>query len=459
MRKLALHWKIVIALVLGFAWAYIAATFGWSSITRDWIDPFGEIFLRLLKLIAVPLVAVSVMKGVASLTDIRVLGKLGVRTLLLYLATTVFAVGLGLGIVNVVQPGAHISDDQRLKNRAQYEAWVDATDGVELIDGQRLSTGELAVATDTVDEAMSQRLETANKTAGQSPLQPLVDVVPENVFGAFTDAAMLQIIAFAILFGISMVLIGGAQVEPILKLMDSIDVVLLKMVGIIMDAAPFFVFCLVAGKVGGLAGDDVNGIAAVFESLGWYSLCVVLGLVLMTFVVYPLLMKLFRPDKSIGWFFKGIAPAQMLAFSSSSSAATLPVTMECVNENLGVSKRTSGFVLPIGATVNMDGTSLYQAIAVVFLAQFHMVDLSLGQQVTIVLTATLASIGAAAVPSAGLVTMILVMQSVGLNPAWISFIVPVDRLLDMGRTVVNVTGDSVVSTVVDRWTPTEVPRS
>ena len=434
MKKLALHWKIVIALVLGFAWAFLAASQGWSSITRDWIDPFGEIFLRLLKLIAVPLVAISVMKGVASLTDIRTLGRLGVRTLLLYFSATVLAVTIGLVLVNFIQPGARIDEAQRLTNRASYEAWVDQTEGVEIVD------------TD-----IAKRIADADLTSDQSPLQPLVDVIPENLFAAFSDAAMLQIIAFSILFGISIVLIDSDKIRPLLTALESIDLVLLKMVTIIMDAAPFFVFCLVAGKVGGLAGDDSGAIMDVFQSLGWYSLTVVLGLVIMAFIVYPLLMKLFRREKSIKWFFKGIAPAQMLAFSSSSSAATLPVTMECVREKIGVSRRTTSFVLPIGATVNMDGTSLYQAIAVVFLAQFHMVDLSILQQVTIVMTATLASIGAAAVPSAGLVTMILVMQSVGLNPAWISFIVPVDRLLDMGRTVVNVTGDSVVSTVVDKW--------
>jgi len=445
MKKLALHWQIIIALALGFGWALAASTFGFNLLTKDWIDPFGEIFLRLLKLVAVPLVAVSVMKGVASLSDIRVLGRLGVRTLLLYLSTTVLAVTLGLVLVNTIQPGVHVSDDLRQRNRASYEAWADRTDGVDVLDRERKS-GEAVP-----DPSMEERVRQAEKTADQSPLQPLVDVVPENVFGAFSDAAMLQIIAFSILFGISMVLVGGDRVRAVATLLDSIDDVLLKMVDIIMRAAPFFVFCLVAGKIGALVGDDPERLYSVFQSLGLYSVTVVIGLLLMIFVVYPLLMKLFRPDMTFSKFFKGMSPAQLLAFSSSSSAATLPVTMECVNHNLGVSKRTTSFVLPIGATVNMDGTSMYQAIAVVFLAQFHMLDLTIMQQVTIVITATLASIGAAAVPSAGLVTMILVMQSVGLNPAWISFIVPIDRLLDMGRTVVNVTGDSVVSTVVDKW--------
>ena len=452
-KKLALHWQIVIALGLGFVWAFVASSLGLVALTQDWIDPFGEIFLRLLKLVAVPLVAVSVIRGVASLSDIRQLGSLGVRTLLLYLTTTVVAVTLGLLLVNVIRPGELIDDGQRERNRASYEAWVSDTEGVELLDDKQALDNGVAPADKTqVDPSLAAKIESVQKGDKDGPLQPLVDVIPDNLFGAFTDAAMLQIIAFAILFGIAMVMVPTEKTRAVVEFLTSVDEVLLKMVDIIMRGSPFFVFALVAGKVGSLAGDDPSRLYGVFQSLGWYSVTVVLGLVLMIFVIYPSVMKLFRHDLTFKGFFSGMAPAQMLAFSSSSSAATLPVTMECVHENLGVRKETVGFVLPIGATVNMDGTSLYQAIAVVFLAQFHMVDLTILQQVTIVLTATLASIGAAAVPSAGLVTMILVMQSVGLNPAWISFIVPIDRLLDMGRTVVNVTGDAVVCSTVDKWT-------
>ncbi len=452
-KKLALHWQIVIALGLGFVWAFVASSFGLVSLTQDWIDPFGEIFLRLLKLVAVPLVAVSVIRGVASLSDIRQLGSLGVRTLLLYLTTTVVAVTLGLLLVNVIRPGELIDEGQRQRNRASYEAWVRDTDGVELLDANGDVIEEAAPSDNTqVDPNIAAKIESVQQGEDDGPLQPLVDVIPDNLFGAFTDAAMLQIIAFAILFGIAMVMVPAEKTRAVVEFLTSVDEVLLKMVDIIMRGSPFFVFALVAGKVGSLAGDDPSRLSGVFQSLGWYSVTVVLGLVLMIFVIYPSVLKLFRHDLTFKKFFSGMAPAQMLAFSSSSSAATLPVTMECVHDNLGVRKETVGFVLPIGATVNMDGTSLYQAIAVVFLAQFHMVDLTILQQVTIVLTATLASIGAAAVPSAGLVTMILVMQSVGLNPAWISFIVPIDRLLDMGRTVVNVTGDAVVCTTVDKWT-------
>jgi Na+/H+-dicarboxylate symporter len=230
--------------------------------------------------------------------------------------------------------------------------------------------------------------------------------------------------------------------------MDSAMEVFLKMVDLVMQAAPFFVFALLAGVVSRMAGDDIGKVYEIFKGLSWYSLTVFIGLMLMIFIVYPLLMKLFVKIIPYKGFFKAMAPAQTLAFSTSSSAATLPVTMECVEENLGVDKKITSFVLPIGATVNMDGTCLYQAVAVVFLAQLHMIDLTMGQQLTIVLTATLASIGSAAVPSAGLVMLIIVLESVGLNPAWIAIIFPVDRILDMFRTVVNVTGDATVSTII-----------
>jgi Na+/H+-dicarboxylate symporter len=220
------------------------------------------------------------------------------------------------------------------------------------------------------------------------------------------------------------------------------------MVDVVMKAAPFFVFALLAGKISEMAGDDPGKVLEIFLGLGTYSLAVIIGLGLLILVIYPLIVHFFVKGISYKDFFKGIGEAQALAFSTSSSAATLPVTMECVNEKLGVSKKITSFVLPIGATVNMDGTSLYISVAVVFLAQFHLIDLSFAQQLTIVLTATLASIGASAVPSAGLIMMIMVLQSVGLNPAWIAIIFPVDRILDMLRTVVNVTGDATVSTVI-----------
>ncbi len=461
--KLALHWKIIIGLVLGVIWAILSSKLGWSEFTIDWIAPFGTIFINLLKLIAVPLVLFSIISGVAGLGDPASLGRMGAKTLGFYFATTLLAVGLGLLLVNVISPGKLMDEQSRIDNRISYEVWA-SSNNIEIKDGvnylqdpafmeraqkiTELSKAELKQAAGTDDE-VKKKLEVADKTKEAGPLQPLVDIVPQNIFDALgQNGAMLQVIFFAIFFGISLLLIPDSKSEPVKRFVDGTMEIFLKMVDIIMQAAPFFVFALLAGVVSKMAGDDVGKVFEIFKGLSWYSLTVFLGLAMMIFLVYPLILKLFVKAISYTGFFKGISPAQTLAFSTSSSAATLPVTMECVEDNLGVDKKITSFVLPIGATVNMDGTSLYQAVAVVFLAQMHMIDLTFAQQLTIVLTATLASIGSAAVPSAGLVMLIIVLQSVGLNPAWIGIILPVDRILDMCRTVVNVTGDATVSTVI-----------
>ncbi len=298
------------------------------------------------------------------------------------------------------------------------------------------------------DKRVAARLKTAEKTKESRPLDFLVDMVPENLgMSLSSNNMMLQVIFFAIFFGITMAFLPSETVMPVLKVIDGLNEVFLKMVEVVMAAAPFFVFCLLAGVIAKMANTP-GEVFEIFKSLSSYSLTVFVGLALMVFALYPLIMKFIVKNLTYKRFFQNIAPAQFLAFSTSSSAATLPVTMECLEDNMGVSKNVSSFVLPIGATVNMDGTSLYQAVAVVFLAQLHLVDLTFGQQLTIVMTATLSSIGAAAVPSAGLVMMIIVLQSVGLNPAWIAIVFPVDRILDMCRTVVNVTGDATVSTIV-----------
>lgn len=460
--KLALHWKIIIGLVLGVIWAILSSQLGWSEFTINWIAPFGTIFINLLKLIAVPLVLFSIISGVAGLGDPSSLGRMGAKTLLFYFATTILAVALGLLLVNVIKPGKLIDDQSRIDNRISYEVWA-SSNNIEIKDGinylqdpnfmeraqeiTELSKAELNEAAG--EDEVKKKMDAANETKDAEPLKPLVDLVPQNIFGALGDnGSMLQVIFFAIFFGISLLLIPNSRSEPVKQFVDGTMEIFLKMVDLVMQAAPFFVFALLAGVVSKMAGDDVGKVLEIFKGLSWYSLTVFLGLMLMIFLIYPLVLKLFVKAISYTGFFKGISPAQTLAFSTSSSAATLPVTMECVEDNLGVDKKITSFVLPIGATVNMDGTSLYQAVAVVFLAQMHMIDLTLAQQLTIVLTATLASIGSAAVPSAGLVMLIIVLQSVGLNPAWIGIILPVDRILDMCRTVVNVTGDATVSTVI-----------
>jgi len=457
MKNLALHWKIIIGLALGIIYSFISSALGWNQFTINWIDPFGTIFIRILKFIAVPLVLFSIISGISTLPDPSKLGRMGAKTLVAYLVTTIAAVMIGLLLVNLWKPGEHLADESRVKNRLKYEMWVKNTDGVEILDGKNfladpayahlLGTAEQELAKDTPDESVTKKMKSAEGMKG-SPLQFLVDFVPENIFAALSDGKlMLQVIFFGIFFGLVLTQIPKESAEPVIKLISGVNDAFLKMVEMVMNAAPFFVFALMAGVIAKMA-DTPAEVLEIFKGLASYSVALVVGLGLMIFVVYPLILITFVKKLSYFSFFQRIAPAQFLAFSTSSSAATLPVTMECVRDNLGVSKNVTNFVLPIGATVNMDGTSLYQAVAVVFMAQMHMVDLDFAQQLTIVLTATLASIGSAAVPSAGLVMMVVVLQSVGLNPAWIAIIFPVDRILDMCRTVVNVTGDATVSTLI-----------
>ncbi len=454
-KGLALHWKVIIGLILGVVYAWMSVRFGWNEFTLNWIQPFGDIFINLLKLIAVPLVLFSIISGVASLGDMRKLGRMGVKTLAIYLTTTMFAVIVGLALVNVFKPGDHASETLRESNRIRYELWRDANDIVRLDEINISLNPELADKVEAIksesseqNEWVSDKLNKADKTKASGPLQPLVDVVPKNIFQSLSDMQMLQIIFFAIFFGVVVTGLKDEQKGTVVRAVEAMNEVFVQMVWVVMKAMPVFVFALMAGQIVKAAGTDPEHFQQLLTFLLRYSLVVILGLAIMAFLVYPAIVSLFVKKMSWKQFRVGMRDAQITAFSTSSSVATLPVTMKCVEEKLGVSERTSSFVLPIGATVNMDGTSLYQAIAVVALAQFHMIDLTMAQQAIIVLTATLASIGAAAVPSAGLVLMIIVLESVGLNPAWIALIFPVDRILDMCRTVVNVTGDGTVSTLV-----------
>jgi Na+/H+-dicarboxylate symporter len=459
MKKLALHWKILIAMFLGIIWAILAGKFGWNDFTKDWIDPFGTIFINCLKFIAVPLVLFSIVSGVAGLGDPKKLGRIGAKTLTLYLVTTVFAVSLGLILVNLFQPGKQTDQVLKETNRLKYELWANENN-IVIKDDQRLLS---KVSEDRINEVSKslnedkksadfQKIEEksgqAQTTTEVGPLQPLVDMVPENLIISLGDGKlMLQVIFFAIFFGIALALIPGENVRLVHRFFEGMNDVFVKMVHIVMMAAPFFVFCLMAGVLAKSA-NSLDELFEIFVKLGQYALVVFTGLVVLLFGFYPLLLKIFGVKISYAAFFRGLSPAQFLAFSTSSSAATLPVTIECANNNLKIPDKVTDFVLPIGATVNMDGTSLYQAVAVIFLAQFHDVDLSIAQQIGIIGTATLASIGAAAVPSAGLIMLMIVLDSIGLNPMWVAIILPVDRILDMCRTVVNVTSDVTVSAIV-----------
>ncbi|MDA8871147.1 dicarboxylate/amino acid:cation symporter [Flavobacteriaceae bacterium] len=414
MRKLALHWKILIGMVLGVLFGVLLSLVsGGPDFIKDYIKPFGTIFINLLKLIAVPLILASLIKGVSDLKDISKLSQMGGRTILTYLATTLTAVTIGLILVNIIQPGKSISVETRN----------------ELVE---------AYATNTQEK---QAVAAKQKEAG--PLQALVDVVPSNVFlAASNNRNMLQVIFFALFFGIGMILIPSKKVKPVKKFFDSFNSIILKMIDLIMLAAPYGVFALLAALV--VEAPSLE----LFQALALYAITLLLGLAIMI-GVYIIIVRVYT-NKKMNFFMKGIAPAQLLAFSTSSSAATLPVTMECVEENLGVDEEVASFVLPIGATINMDGTSVYQGVAAVFIAQAFGLDLSLSAQLGIVFTATLASIGTAAVPSAGIVMLVIVLAQAGIPEAGLALIFAIDRPLDMCRTIVNVTGDAAVSMIVGK---------
>ena len=412
MKKLALHWKILIGMVLGVLIGFIMSSFeGGKEIVQDWVKPFGTIFINALKLIAVPLILGSLIKGVSDLKDISKLSKMGGKTILIYILTTVIAVSIGLLLVNTVKPGNSISEKTR----------------TDLVSNYSESTQKYK------DEAASQ------KESG--PLQALVDLVPDNIIGASSENKnMLQVIFFSIFFGVGLILIPESKSKPVKDFFDGFNEVILKMIDLIMLAAPYGVLALLAALIVESPSADL------FKALGWYALTVVTGLLLMI-GFYIFLVYIFTGKKP-KVFINGISPAQLLAFSTSSSAATLPVTMERVHEHLGVDEEVTSFVLPIGATINMDGTSLYQAVAAVFIAQAFGMDLSFGVQLGIVATATLASIGSAAVPGAGMVMLVIVLAQAGIPEAGLALIFAVDRPLDMCRTVVNVTGDATVSMMI-----------
>ncbi len=413
MKKLPLYWKIIIGMIAGivFAILMLQVNNGVQFIV-NWIKPFGTIFINLLKLIAVPLILASLIKGISDLKDISKLSKMGFRTIGFYLFTTVFAVTLGLLIANFIKPGNAVSEDTRNEMLATY------------------------------GQDVEKQKEQAQQQKQTGPLKFVEDIVPDNIFNAATsNSRMLQVIFFALFLGISMILLPEKNTKPFKDFFDSTNDIILKMIDIIMMAAPFGVFALIAALVAESPSVEL------FKALGIYALTVVLGLSILLFIFYPLLVYLFTGRNPIK-FLKQISAAQLLAFSTSSSAATLPVTMEVAEKNVGVDNEVTSFVLPIGATINMDGTSLYQAVAAIFIAQAFGMDLTLGAQLGIILTATLASIGSAAVPGAGMVMLIIVLTQAGIPEAGLALIFAVDRPLDMLRTAANVTSDCSIATII-----------
>lgn len=417
-KKFPLYLKILIGMFLGVIIGVLAVTFGIGWLVSDWIKPFGVIFLNLLKLIAMPLIFASLVTGVSGLSNITQLSRIGTKTISYYLITTVIAITIGLVLVNVLKPGKSFPEEKRVEFLAKY-----APD----IEGRKL----------VVENIKSD-----------SPLQFLVDIVPENIVSAASDNVnMLQVIFFAILFGLAIVIVKSPKVEVVKDFMNGLNEIILKMIDFIMRFAPMGVLALLASLIVDFSGDNVSDSLHLFTTLGLYALVVIAGLLFVALIVYPVFLRFFAGIRFID-FYKTMFPVHLVAFSTSSSAATLPVTMEQVKKGLGVSNEVASFVLPVGVTINMDGTSLYQAIAAVFIAQVFGIDLTLGQQLIIILTATLASIGTAGVPGAGIVMLIIVLNAVGLPVEGLALILAVDRPLDMLRTVLNVTGDAMVATIV-----------
>jgi len=418
MKSLALHWKILIGMLLGVVFGFVMLQIqGGEAFVTSWIKPLGTIFVKLLKLIAVPLILASLIKGISDLKDISKFASIGVKTIVIYVLTTVIAISIGLTLVNIFNPGDGVSDATISKLTETYAN----------------------------NSSVQGKIAEATRQQQSGPLDFVVDMIPENAFSALSNnKLMLQVIFLAIFLGISLLLIGEKSAKPLKDVFDSLNDVVLKMVDLIMLTAPYAVFALLANVV------VSSGDPELLYALLFYASVVVGGLLLM--VCFYLIVVGVVVKKNPFWFLKQISPAQLLAFSTSSSAATLPVTMERVEEHVGVDKEVSSFVLPVGATINMDGTSLYQAVAAVFIAQALNFDLTFTDQLMIVLTALLASIGSAAVPGAGMVMLVIVLESVGF-PAdklaiGLALIFAVDRPLDMCRTVINVTGDATVSTLI-----------
>ena len=413
-KRLPLWAKIIIGMALGLIWGMIATRTGLSKFTIDWIKPWGTIFLKLLKLIAVPLIFVSLVKGISSLTDISKLSRIGVKTIVYYMASTLIATTFGLFMVNTVQPGNTFPEEKRAEYMDKWKGTID----------------ESTILAESGD---------------RSPLSFVVDIVPDNIIFAMGDnSKMLQIIFFAILFAIAMVLLKDSQVKTVRYIFDGLNDIIIKIIELIMLFAPYGVFALLAGVVVDFAGD-----IDIFVALGKYFTTVLVGLLLLIIILYPTYLKIFARKIPVSKFLKAILPAQMVAFSTSSSAAALPVNMRQNIEELDVSEEIADFVLPVGVTINMDATAFYQSVAAVFIAQVYGIELTVAQQLTIVLMATMSSIGSPGVPGGSIVLVIMVLTSVGLPVEGLALILGVDRPLDMLRSSVNITGDSTIANIIN----------
>ncbi len=417
--KLSMPWKIVIGAMLGIIWGIYSSKYGYQQFTSDWIAPLGNVFMKLLKLIAIPLVLTSLIDGIAGLQNVSGLSRMGWKTVLLYMGVTVIAIGIGLALVNLIEPGKYVSEEKRVEMQERY------------------------------GESVSEKIVVAESEGKSGPLSILENMVPDNLFGALgNNELMLQVIVFSLLFGIAILSMPSEKTLSVRTFIKSLNDIILRMVDLIMRIAPIGVFALLA---------SMNADVGMLGALLVYCLTVLAGIFLMLLVVYPGMLLLMSRQNPIK-FYKEMLPVQLLAFSTSSSAASLPANFEVCEKKLGLREETTGLVLPLGATVNMDGTSLYQAVAAVFIAQVYGTDLGLVEQLSIILTATLASIGAAPVPGAGMVMLVIILQSLGINPEGLALIIGVDRVLDMFRTVANITSDATVAVIVDHSEFKDAPR-
>lgn len=395
MKKLQLTTKIFIGLAAGIVVGLILGSAGGQGIANDIIKPFGTLFLNLIKMIIVPLVLSSLVVGSASVGDVKKLGRIGGKTVAYYLFTTAFAVTLGLILGNLVAPGSNLS--------------------------------------------IQAAKEAAEIPKAQGIADVLLGIIPTNPIKSLVDGNMLQIIVFAIFLGIGITIVGE-KAKPVLNFFDGFAEIMYKITGIVMAYAPIGVFALIVPVVATYGADVLMPLLKVI-------IAVYVGCILHAVIVYSGTVYGFAKMSPLK-FFKGIFPAQVISFTTCSSSGTLPATMKCAEENLGVPKQVYSFVLPLGATINMDGTALYQGVCALFVAQFFGIELTLAQQAMIVLTATLASIGTAGVPGAGMIMLTLVLQQANLPLEGIALIAGIDRILDMIRTTVNITGDAAAAVVV-----------
>ena len=411
---LPLYMQILAGMIIGIIIGFIAFQLKGERFINYWIVPWGQLFIRLLQLIAIPLIFVSLIKGIMSLDSIKSFSRLGIKTIIYYLATTLFAVILGITIGLIVKPGS----------------LVDRT-RVESIKGD-------------FDMFVAEKAQAAEQTQEKGPLGFLQDIVPSNIVdAASSNSSMLQVIFFAVFFAVAALAIPKEKSKTVTSFIDGLNEIIFRMVDYIIAFAPVGVTALMAGLIVSFGGD-----LSMFVALGTFALCVVCAMFFLMLLFYPVLIR-FLSKISVSEFLKATYPVQLFAFTTSSSAATLPVTMEAVKNDLHVAKETASFVLPLGTTINMDGASCYQAISILFIAQVLGIDLSFSQILIVVGMTVLSSIGTPAIPSGSFVILTMVLTSVGIPPEGLALIIGIDRPLDMLRTVVNVTGDITCAVIVD----------